>query len=158
MKPAARVRMIAGDEVTVDQEFERKERRRGGASVAAAVIFTVAATVGARAWARPIGAVRGIRFARMAHAVAGGSYRIALENSGDDDKDVPTSQVNKYIAVYKAMQKNHSLNVEQAAASQGLTISKFRALEGKIEQNDTLREQVRRALRGESGEKGSTDE
>jgi hypothetical protein len=65
----------------------------------------------------------------------------------DDDKDVPTSQVDKYISVYEAMQKDHNLTVEQAASKQGLTVAQFRRLENKIESDDTLRERVRKALR-----------
>jgi hypothetical protein len=65
----------------------------------------------------------------------------------EDDKDVPTSQVDKYISVYESMQKDHNLTVEQAASKQGLTVDQFRALENKIEADDTLRERVRKALR-----------
>ncbi|MGA9723475.1 MAG: hypothetical protein WBQ86_13540 [Candidatus Binatus sp.] len=72
---------------------------------------------------------------------------VAQDETSDDDKDVPTSQVNKYISVYEAMQKDHSLTVEQAASKQGLTVAQFRALENKIEGDDTLRERVRKALR-----------
>jgi hypothetical protein len=45
------------------------------------------------------------------------------------------------------MQKDHNLTVEQAASKQGLTVEQFRALENKIEADDTLRERVRKALR-----------
>ena len=69
------------------------------------------------------------------------------EETDDDDKDVPTSQVDKYISVYESMQKDHNLTVEQAASKQGLTVEQFRALENKIEADDTLRERVRKALR-----------
>jgi hypothetical protein len=69
------------------------------------------------------------------------------EDGADDDKDVPTSQVDKYISVYEAMQKDHNLTVEQAASKQGLTVAQFRSLENKIENDDTLRERVRKALR-----------
>jgi hypothetical protein len=67
--------------------------------------------------------------------------------SDEDDKDVPTSQVDKYISVYEAMQKDRNLTVDQAAPQQGLTVQQFRALENKIEADDTLRERVRKALR-----------
>jgi hypothetical protein len=67
--------------------------------------------------------------------------------SDDDDKDVPTSQVDKYISVYASMQKDHNLTVEQAASKQGLTVAQFRSLENKIENDDALRERVRKALR-----------
>ena len=69
------------------------------------------------------------------------------EETDEDDKDVPTSQVDKYISVYESMQKDHNLTVEQAASKQGLTVEQFRALENKIEADDTLRERVRKALR-----------
>jgi hypothetical protein len=69
------------------------------------------------------------------------------DNALDDDKEVPNSQVEKYINAYKAMQKDHSMTAEQAASKQGLTIAQFRSLEGRIERDDTLRERVRKALR-----------
>ena len=65
----------------------------------------------------------------------------------DDDKDIPPAQVDKYVSVYRSMQKDHGLTVEQAASKQGMTVTQFRSLEGKIERDDTLRERVRTALR-----------
>ncbi|MDO8432331.1 MAG: hypothetical protein Q7S58_07970 [Candidatus Binatus sp.] len=67
--------------------------------------------------------------------------------SSDDDKDVPPKMVEKYTNAYKAMQKDHNMTADQAAAAQGLTIAQFRSLEGRIERDDTLRERVRKALR-----------
>jgi hypothetical protein len=74
----------------------------------------------------------------------------------EDDKDVPTNQVDKYISVYESMQKDHSLTVDQATSKQGLTVAQFRQIEGKIERDDTLRERVRKALRHEK-DKDSAD-
>lgn len=71
-------------------------------------------------------------------------------SSSDDQSEVPPKQVEKYIAIYKATQANHSLTVEQAASQQGLTVPQFRALEGKIERDDALRARVRKALRNSS--------
>ncbi len=68
--------------------------------------------------------------------------------SSDDDKDVPPKMVEKYTNAYKAMQKDHNMTADQAAAAQGLTIAQFRSIEGRIERDDTLRERVRKALRG----------
>ena len=67
--------------------------------------------------------------------------------SDDEDKDVPPKLVDKYTNAYKAMQKDHNLTADQAAAAQGLTIAQFRSIEGRIERDDTLRERVRKALR-----------
>jgi hypothetical protein len=72
---------------------------------------------------------------------------LAQDGSEDDNQDVPTSQVDKYISVYESMQKDHNLTVDQAASKQGLTVAQFRDLENKIEADDTLRERVRKALR-----------
>jgi hypothetical protein len=68
-------------------------------------------------------------------------------DADDDDKDIPPAQVDKYININLAMQKDHGLTVEQAASKQGMTVAQFRSLEGRIERDDTLRERVRTALR-----------
>jgi len=73
---------------------------------------------------------------------------IPSDAAGDEDeKDVPPKMVDKYTNAYKAMQKDHNLTADQAAAAQGLTIAQFRSIEGRIERDDTLRERVRKALR-----------
>ena len=80
-------------------------------------------------------------------AIASGSGTVQTEADEDDDKDVPPAQVDKYVSVYRSMQKDHGLTVEQAASKQGMTVTQFRSLEDKIERDDTLRERVRTALR-----------
>ena len=76
----------------------------------------------------------------------------------DDDDDanpntVPPADVQKYISVYKTMDGNRSLTVEQAAAEKGLTIEQFRQLEDRIQRDDTAMEQVREQL--QAAAKGS---
>jgi len=129
---------------------------RTSAAIAAIAIVcgAIGAAPAARTWPAPAGSVgssRQLDFKPQQHAL-----QLAAEpatapapsaESDEDDKDVPTSQVDKYISVYEAMQKDHSLTVEQAASKQGLTVAQFRALENKIENDDTLRERVRKALR-----------
>jgi hypothetical protein len=83
---------------------------------------------------------------------------VAQDEGDDEDRDVPTSQVDKYISVYEAMQKNHDLTVEQATSRQGLTVDQFRALENKIEADDTLRERVRKALRHAANPKDTSED
>jgi hypothetical protein len=71
------------------------------------------------------------------------------DEPGDDaasDKNVSPEQIQKYIAVYRAMQHDHSLSIEQAAAAQGLTVSAFRELEQRIESDDLARDDARAAL------------
>ncbi len=69
------------------------------------------------------------------------------DDSVPDEDAVPTDQVDKYIAVYSAMQKNHSLSVEQAASKQGLSVDDFRTLEDKIERNPIVHQRVLDALK-----------
>ena len=79
--------------------------------------------------------------------IASGTGTVQTDADEDDDKDVPPAQVDKYVSVYRSMQKDHGLTVEQAASKQGMTVTQFRSLEDKIERDDTLRERVRTALR-----------
>jgi uncharacterized protein DUF4168 len=118
--------------------------RAGAATVAIAIIcVAVGALPFSRAWSAPSGQLQHRRLQLAAEKTA----PVAEPEADDDDKDVPTSQVDKYISVYEAMQKDHNLTVEQAASKQGLTVAQFRQLENKIESDDTLRERVRKALR-----------
>jgi hypothetical protein len=71
---------------------------------------------------------------------------LAQDEDAGDEPEVPPAEIDKYIEVYKATQRDHSLTVEQAAARQGLTLEAFRQLENKIEQDDSAREHVRDAL------------
>jgi hypothetical protein len=78
------------------------------------------------------------------------------DDSVPDEDAVPTTQVDKYIAAYSAMQKNHSLTAEQAASKQGMTLEEFRTLEDKIERNPVVHERVLDALKASaSGAKTS---
>jgi hypothetical protein len=74
---------------------------------------------------------------------------LAQDNSDGDttaEKGASPEQIEKYVAVYRAMQRNHSMTVEQAAAAQGMTVSAFRQLEQSISSDDLSRDAARRAL------------
>jgi len=60
--------------------------------------------------------------------------------------ELSPAEIEKYVAVYIAMQRNHDLTVEKAAAAQGLTVDAFRELEQRIEQNEAARDEARREL------------
>jgi hypothetical protein len=74
------------------------------------------------------------------------------QNDDDDTRDstagngASPDEIQKYVAVYRAMQHNHSMTVQQAAAAQGLTVAAFRDLERRIESDDLARDDARRAL------------
>ena len=68
------------------------------------------------------------------------------QNNEVGEHEVSTDEVNKYVSVYKAMQRNRSLTVDQAAAAQGLTLEQFRQLENRVEHDDTALQQARDEL------------
>jgi len=59
---------------------------------------------------------------------------------------VSSSDVEKYVAVYDSMHRNHKLTLQEAAADQNLSVPAFRDLERKVEQNPTALAQARREL------------
>jgi hypothetical protein len=63
-----------------------------------------------------------------------------------EDEGVSHDEIQKYVAVYRAMQHNHRLTVEQAAETQGLTLQAFRDLEQRIERDDAARDEARQEL------------
>jgi hypothetical protein len=68
------------------------------------------------------------------------------QNDDADENEVSTDEVEKYVSVYKAMQRNRSLTVDQAAAAQGLTIEQFRQLENRVQRDDAALQQARDEL------------
>ena len=86
-----------------------------------------------------------------------GLLQPTLAQDQDDDvgdstapKGASPDEIQKYVAVYRAMQRNHSITVEQAAATQGMSLAAFRDLEQRIENDDLARDDARRALAGEA--------
>ncbi len=73
------------------------------------------------------------------------------DDGGDTGDNTPgkgasPDEIQKYVAVYRAMQHDHSMTVQQAAAANGLTVGAFRDLERRIESDDLARDDARRAL------------
>jgi len=71
---------------------------------------------------------------------------VAQDSNSNDETGVSSDQLQKYVAVYRAMHNDRGLTVEDAAAKESLTLSQFRELEQKIERDDVAREQARREL------------
>jgi hypothetical protein len=138
----------------VHQINEPYPGKRAGVAIAVIAIIcgAIAMMPASLAWPAPVASTdssRQIKSHRQALQLAAQPEAPAAppDETDDDDTDVPTSQVDKYISIYEAMQKDHNLTIEQAASKQGLTVAQFRELEGRIERDDTLRERVRKALR-----------
>jgi hypothetical protein len=91
-------------------------------------------------------------------ASAGGSdfQLIAQETSDTDAPEVSPAQVEKYVAVYKAMQRDRSLTVDAAAAQNGMTIDAFRALESRVQRDDAALTQARQQLQASANRPQAT--
>jgi hypothetical protein len=85
-------------------------------------------------------------FTSRGSAGAAGMVVAQADEKTETDKQVSSEEIKKYVAVYIAMQRDHTLTVEKAAASQGLTVTAFRELEERIEHDEDARDQARRAL------------
>jgi hypothetical protein len=75
-----------------------------------------------------------------------GSPALTADDDEGDENEVPSDQLEKYVSVYKAMQRNRSLTVEQAAARQGLSLEQFRDLENRVQRDDAALQQARDEL------------
>ena len=85
-------------------------------------------------------------YADRGSAAAAGMVVVQVDEDTQANEQVPPDEIKKYVAVYIAMQRDHNLTVEQAAAAQGLTVAAFRELEQRIEHNEVARDQARQAL------------
>jgi hypothetical protein len=84
----------------------------------------------------------------MKHNVNRAALRQFVQaDDSDEGTPIPSQEIDKYIAVYAAMQRDHNLTVEQAASRQGLTLGAFRQLEDKIQRNPSAHDRVLKALR-----------
>jgi len=112
----------------------------------AAAIGLATAFVNAHAAAASHGSVYNHPAAQSLHPIAQSLFRFVQDSDDDSDSEVPPDQVEKYVTVYKDMQRDRSLTVETAAAKEGLTVVEFRDLEQRVERDDAARDQVRTEL------------
>jgi hypothetical protein len=94
----------------------------------------------------PLVASTAYAYTSRGSAGAAGIVVAQADEKPETDEQVSSDEIKQYVAVYIAMQRNHSLSVEQAAASQGLTVAAFRELEQRIEDDQIARDQARQAL------------
>ena len=71
---------------------------------------------------------------------------VAQNDSDSDESEVPPAEVEKYIAVYKAMQRDRSLTAESAAAQNGMSLEAFRRLEERVQRDDAALQRARDEL------------
>jgi hypothetical protein len=98
---------------------------------------------------------RGQAQATVAQSSARCAFNATRMAQADNDKqgEVPPEAITKYVAVYRDMQRDRGLTVEQAAAKEGMSLAEFRKLEGSIERNSPARGQARKEL--QAAAKGS---
>jgi len=70
----------------------------------------------------------------------------AQETEESQPSSVSEADVERYIAVYSAMQDDHDLNIDQALKPYDLTLDEFRSTERRIQGESRLVERVRAAL------------
>jgi hypothetical protein len=72
---------------------------------------------------------------------------LAQDSGNSEDDEVPPKDVEKYVAIYQAMQRDHALTAEQAASRNGMTLEAFRQLENRVQRDDAAMEHVRDELK-----------
>jgi hypothetical protein len=75
------------------------------------------------------------------------SGTLAQDSGNSEDDEVPPKDVEKYVAIYQAMQHDHTLTAEQAASRNGMTLEAFRQLENRVQRDDAAMEHVRDELK-----------
>jgi hypothetical protein len=71
---------------------------------------------------------------------------LLAQDEGGDNSEVTPAEIEKYVAVYRAMHRDRSLTVEQAAAQQGMTVAAFRSLENRVQRDDAALQHARDEL------------
>jgi hypothetical protein len=82
----------------------------------------------------------------FALGVGYGSRPQAQESAESEEDDVSEQELERYIEVYKAMQADHGLTIDEALTERGMELGEFRALEQRIQHQDGLVRRVREAL------------
>jgi hypothetical protein len=72
-------------------------------------------------------------------------FRLA-QGDENEESEVTPGDIEKYVTVYKAMQRDRTLTVEQAATQQGMTLQSFRDLESRVQRDDAALQQARDEL------------
>jgi DNA-directed RNA polymerase sigma subunit (sigma70/sigma32) len=72
--------------------------------------------------------------------------QVITQDDESNDNEISTEDIEKFVSVYKAMQHNRSLTIDQAAAAQGLTTEQFRRLENRVQRDDAALQQARDEL------------
>ena len=81
-----------------------------------------------------------------------GSEPVAQLVSGPPPKPVTPEELDLYLSVYKAMQADRDLDIDEAIEPHGMALREFRDIERRIQMRSTLVERVRRDLLAHAAE------
>lgn len=70
----------------------------------------------------------------------------AQEVTAEEPPPVSDKEVDTYIAVYKAMQADHGLTIEEAIQPHALSLEEFRHIERRVQDDPRLVDKVRESL------------
>ena len=116
-----------------------------GRPAAAAIVLWVALVL------LPVGPLQPARATSTARSIP--VHNPLAQNDDDSEEiEVPPADVEQYVAVYKAMQRDRTLTVEQAATQQGLTLQAFRDLESRIQRDDAALQRARDELQASAAQ------
>ena len=124
---------------------------RPAPALIAAGLTLIALSLGSLVQCGDAASIRSIRLAGTAPALAASPANPdgnALAQAGNDGEETEVSpgDIEKYVAVYKAMQRDRAVTVDQAATRQGLTVQTFRNLESRVARDDAALQRARDEL------------
>ena len=70
----------------------------------------------------------------------------AQEGDERDQQGVTEAEIELYIDVYSAMQKDHDITIESAIAAHNISLEQFRDLERRVQRDQRMVDRVREAL------------
>jgi hypothetical protein len=70
----------------------------------------------------------------------------AQENDDRDQQGVTEAEIELYIDVYSAMQKDHDITIDSAIASHNVSLEQFRDVERRVQRDQRMVDRVREAL------------
>lgn len=80
-------------------------------------------------------------------AVSFASYRPQAEEVAQEEPaPVSEQEFGTYLAVYKAMQADHGLTIDDALTPQGISLNEFRSIERRLQASPRMVERAREAL------------
>lgn len=69
-----------------------------------------------------------------------------MEEGSEEEESLKEADIQFYIDVYTAMQKDHGLVLDKVLEEKGVSVAQFRSIEQKVQRQPRLVERVRKSL------------